>query len=193
MTLIARIAVLTLLGLGIAPGLAGAAPVAYEIDATHSSVQFVVTHLGVARVAGHFDRLHGQFAYDPARIEASKVQVTVRADSIGTGHEERDNKLRSDDFFATARFPEIRFESTSVTGHDGQFALQGNLTLRGVSRPVTFQVTKTGESRDPWGGYRAGFEATTTIKRSDFGMRYMLGAVGDDVALTIEIEGIRQK
>jgi polyisoprenoid-binding protein YceI len=178
--------------LALAPALAHAASTNYEIDASHSSVQFAVSHLGMTRIAGRFDQLQGDFRYDPAHIEKSSARMTVQAGSIDTDHDKRDASLRSDDFFDAAHFPSIRFESKSVNGNGSAFTLVGDLALLGVSRPVTFRVNKTGEGRDPWGGYRAGFEATTTLKRSDFGMRYMLGAVGDEVTVTIEIEGIRK-
>jgi polyisoprenoid-binding protein YceI len=178
--------------LALAPSLVHAASTEFEIDSAHSSVQFSVSHLGMTRIAGRFDQLQGDFRYDPAHIEKSSARMTVQAGSIDTDHDKRDASLRSDDFFDAAHFPTIRFESKSVNGNDSAFALVGDLALLGVSRPVTFRVSKTGEGRDPWGGYRAGFEATTTLKRSDFGMRYMLGPVGDEVTVTIEIEGIRK-
>jgi polyisoprenoid-binding protein YceI len=188
-----RIGVLALLALGLAPNLSIAAPVAYEIDPTHSAVQFAVTHLGIARITGRFERLQGEFAYDATRLERCTAHLIVATNSIDTADDERDAKLRSSDFFAVAQFPQIRFDSSSVAGTGDEFTLTGELELLGVSHPVTFQVRKTGESRDPWGGYRAGFAATATIKRSDFGMRYMLGAVGDEVAITVDIEGIRKR
>jgi polyisoprenoid-binding protein YceI len=178
--------------LGLFPALAAAAPVNYQIDAAHSSVQFAVTHLGLARIVGRFHQLQGSFGYDAAHIENSSARITVQAGSIDTGHDERDQHLRSDEFFDATRFPAIRFESKSVSGNGSGFVLSGDLTLLGVIRPVTFQVNKIGEGRDPWGGRRAGFEATTTLKRSDFGMRYMLGPVGDAVTVTVDIEGIRE-
>jgi polyisoprenoid-binding protein YceI len=136
--------------------------------------------------------MQGDFSYDPTHIEKSSARMTVQAGSVDTGHGERDATLRGDDFFDAARFPSIRFESTSISGNDSEFTLSGDLTLLGVSRPVSFHVRKSGEGRDPWGGYRSGFEATTTIKRSDFGMRYLLASVGDEITVTIDIEGIRQ-
>jgi len=181
-----------LVWLGLSPALVEAAPVNYRIDAAHSSVQFVVSHLDFGRIAGRFDQLQGEFGYDPAHIEKSSARMTVQAGSVDTGHGGRDANLRSDDFFDVAHFPDIRFESKSIRGTASEFMLNGDLVMIGVSRPVSFQVRKTGEGRDPWGGYRSGFEATTVLKRSDFGMRYMLGSVGDEITVTIDIEGIRQ-
>lgn len=178
--------------LALSPGSADAAPVHYRIDPTHSSVQFVVGHLGFARINGRFDQLQGEFSYDPAHVDKSSARMTVQAGSVDTGHGERDATLRGSDFFDAAHFPTIRFESKTIRGNDAEFTLSGELTLLGVTRPVSFQVRKTGEGRDPWGGYRSGFEATTTLKRSDFGMRYLLASVGDEITVTIDIEGIRQ-
>ena len=185
-------AIAALAWLALPPGRADAAPVHYRIDATHSSVQFAVSHLAFARITGRFDQLQGEFSYDPAHVEKSSARMTVQAESVDTGHGERDTKLRSDDFFDAAHFPAIRFESKSIRGKVDDFTLTGELTLLGVTRPVSFQVHKSGEGRDPWGGYRSGFEATTTLKRSDFGMRYLLGSVGDEITVTIDIEGIRE-
>jgi len=177
--------------LALSSGPAAAAPVHYRIDATHSSVQFAVRHLGFARITGRFDQLQGEFGYDAAHIDKSSARMTVQAESVDTGHGERDAKLRGDDFFDAGHFPTIRFESKSVRGNGNEFTVTGELTLLGVTRPISFQVRKSGEGRDPWGGYRSGFEATTTLKRSDFGMRYLLASVGDDITVTIDIEGIR--
>jgi len=178
--------------LALSSGPANAAPVHYRIDAAHSSVQFVVSHLGFARITGRFDQLQGEFGYDPAHIDKSSARMTVQAASVDTGHGARDANLRGGDFFDAAHFPGIRFESTSIRGSNSEFTLSGDLTLLGVTRPVSFQVRKSGEGRDPWGGYRSGFEATATIKRSDFGMRYLLASVGDEITVTIDIEGIRE-
>lgn len=181
---------LCLSSLGVGP--ARAAPVAYKIDPAHSTLQFSVAHLDVSRVIGRFDRLDGDFVYDANKIEASSTHLTVSADSVDTANAERDQHLRSSDFFDAGQFPQIQFHSTAVTGDATAFTLNGELTLHGVSRPISFQVKKIGEGRDPWGGYRIGFEATAMLKRSDFGMAYMLGAVGDEATLTVVIEGLRQ-
>lgn len=183
---------IALLALSTFAATAASAPVHYTIDSSHSTVQFVVAHLGVSRVVGRFNEISGDFTCDVAKMPASSVRINLKSASIDTALAQRDADLRSSDFFRVAEYPEIRFTSASVTGTPEKFALAGMMRLLGVSRPVTFQVSKIGESRDPWGGYRAGFEATTTLKRSDFGMRYMLGPIGDDITVTVDIEGIRQ-
>ena len=169
-----------------------AAPVTYKIDPAHSTLQFSVAHLDVSRVIGRFDRLDGAFVYDAAKVDACSAQLTISADSVDTANAERDQHLRSSDFFDAGQFPQIGFQSTAVSGTASAFTLAGELTMHGVRRPISFQVKKIGEGHDPWGGYRIGFEATATLKRSDFGMAYMLGAVGDEATLTVVIEGLKQ-
>jgi polyisoprenoid-binding protein YceI len=169
-----------------------AVPAQYIIDPSHSTVQFAVTHIGVSRVFGRFNEISGNFAYDPARVAAGSAQIVLKVASIDTALARRDDLLRGKQGFKVAEFPEIRFVATAISGSAERFALSGSLSLLGVSRPVTFQVRRIGAGPDPWGGYRAGFEATTMLRRSDFGMTSLAGAIGDDVAVTVEIEGQRR-
>jgi len=169
-----------------------AVPAQYVIDPSHSTVQFAVTHIGVSHVIGRFNEISGSFAYDPSRIAAGSAQIVLKAASIDTALARRDDLLRGKQGFKAAEFPEIRFDSTAIAGNAEKFALSGKLSLLGVTRPVTFQVRKIGAGPDPWGGYRAGFEATAVLRRSDFGMTSLVPAVSDNVAVTVEIEGQRR-
>ena len=177
-------------------GLAFAFPVAaadYQIDDTHSFVQFRIQHLGFSWLYGRFNTLEGNFSFDEAKPAEAKIQVGIDVASIDTNHAERDKHLRGKDFFAVDQFPKATFVSTAYkqTGKDkGQ--LTGNLTLHGVTKPVTIDVTHMRAGDDPWGGYRRGFSGTTTLTLADFGMDYDLGPASRTAELMLTIEGIRQ-
>ena len=171
----------------------------FEIDLSHSNVGFTIKHL-VSRVSGEFRSLEGEFVFDQAHPEKSKVKATVKADTIDTHEKKRDEHLKSADFFDVTQYPTLSFESKSFVSQGGQkYELQGNLTMHGVTRPVTFKVDYLGEANDPWGNHRAGFTAVTKINRKDFGIVWnkALDAGGfvlsDDVELNINIEGIQKK
>jgi polyisoprenoid-binding protein YceI len=167
-------------------------PGQYKIDPVHSYAHFTVTHLGVSRFTGRFDKLAGEVSADGSG-PANKVVAEIDVTSVDTGFADRDKHLKSPDFFAAAQYPKARFESTKVSfDAKGQGTLAGNLTLHGVTKPVTFQLQHIGAGKDPWGGYRAGYVATTTLKRSDFGMNFMLDGISDAVDLTLNIETIKQ-
>lgn len=165
----------------------------YKLDPAHTSVVFRVKHLGVAYVYGRFNGPSGSFVFDGASPASSSIEIQVDALNVDTAVEKRDNHLRSPDFFNAAEYPVIRFKSTSVkkAGPDS-YEISGDLTLLGKTRPITVQARHTGEGKDPWGNYRRGFETSFSIKRSEFGMNFMMGGVSDDVLLTVSLEGIRQ-
>ena len=160
-------------------GLAGVANAdTYNIDRSHSSVGFSVTHLMVARVKGNFSDFSGTIQYDPADITKSAVDVTIKAYSISTNSQGRDNDLKSANFFAVDSFPTASFKSTKITKlTDKTFEIDGDLTLRGVTKPVKLNAELVGMLDDPEMGKRMGFSATTKISRKDFG-------IGGDDALT---------
>ena len=167
-------------------------PGQYKIDSSHSYAFFTVTHLGVSRFTGRFDKLTGDITADGSG-PANKVVAEIDVASVDSGFADRDKHLKSPDFFAAAQFPKARFESTKVVlDAKGEGSLSGNLTLHGVTKPVTFKLQHIGAGKDPWGGYRSGYVATTTLKRSDYGMNFMLEGLSDAVELTLNIEAIKQ-
>ncbi|MCK9986268.1 MAG: hypothetical protein AzoDbin1_02740 [Azoarcus sp.] len=165
----------------------------YVIDVAHSHVYFFISHLGVSRFMGRFDDIKGTFVIGQKPTE-SAVSATVPVSSVNTKHQKLEDHLKSPDFFDASQFPSMTFESTRVRWNArGEGVLSGNLTIRGVTKPVDFDLKLTGAGKGPRGDTRAGFEGTTTIKRSEFGMTYGLPrVVGDTVEIALSIEGIRQ-
>jgi polyisoprenoid-binding protein YceI len=162
----------------------------YKIDPTHSNATFTLTHLGVSRFTGRFDNVNGSFV---VAGKDSRISAEVGLDQLNTGLPKREEHLKSTEYFDAARFPTLTFNSTSVKLDDqGDGTVSGELGIHGVTRPVTFKVRHIGAGKDPWGRFRSGYLATAAIKRSDWGMNTMLGALGDAVDLSISIEGIRQ-
>ena len=171
-----------------------AAAETYKLDPAHTSIVFRVKHLGVAYVYGRFNGPSGSFVFDEKSPANNSIEIQVSAQNVDTAVEKRDNHLRSPDFFNAADHPVIEFKSTAVKkAGNGNYEISGNLTLLGKTKPLTVKARQTGEGKDPWGNYRRGFEASFTVKRSDFGMNFMMSAAGDEVKLTVSVEGIRQK
>jgi len=187
---ISGLALLAMTGMGTA---AQAAEYKFDIPGMHASIDFRISHLGFSWMTGRFDRFDGSFTFDEANPENSRVVVEIDPASINTNHGERDNHLRNADFLDVANFPEARYESRSVevTG-DKTAIIRGDLTLRGVTRPVDIQMEYVGGGQDPWGGTRAGFTGTTTLTLADYGMTYNLGPTAEQIYMTFDIEGIRQ-
>ena len=167
----------------------------WAIDPVHSSVEFAVRHLMITTVKGRFADVQGTVVLDDATPSGSSAEITIRASSIDTREPQRDAHLRSADFFDAEKFPTLTFRSTSVREwQDEGFTLIGDLTIHGVTREVALDVTSEGRTKDPWGGERAGFTATTKIKRSDFGLTWnqLLEtgglAVSDDVKIALDVQ-----
>jgi polyisoprenoid-binding protein YceI len=168
----------------------------WDIDPGHSSVEFVARHL-LSRVRGRFADFAGTIEVGADAVQ-SAVEVTVRAASIDTNHEERDAHLRGPDFLDIERFPTLAFRSSRVRAFDGRQALQldGDLTIRDVTEPVTLAVEYLGWSDDPWGGKRAAFSARTEINRDDFGANWNMVLetggllIGKRVHIELEIEAV---
>lgn len=181
------------LGSALMGGQAMAADYAIDKQGQHAFVNFKISHLGYSWLYGTFKDFDGTFSYDAANPEASKVNVTLKTASVDTNHAERDKHLRSADFLNVSKHDTATFESTSVksTG-EGAADVTGNLTLNGVTKPVVIAAKFIGEGKDPWGGYRAGFEGTTTLKLKDFDITKDLGPASETVELIISVEGIRQ-
>jgi len=166
----------------------------YVIDTRgqHAFIQFRIPHLGFSWLYGRFNDFEGEFTFDPETPASSSVQVTIQTPSIDTNHERRDEHLRGEDFLTTGEFPTARFQSTAFTPLGGdRYRLEGDLTLLGKTAPISIDVTQIGAGEDPWGGFRRGFEGTTTLTLKDWGIDYELPAA-EKVELTLSIEGIRQ-
>jgi polyisoprenoid-binding protein YceI len=182
------------LALGVLLGLVAAPLYAaeYKIDPAHSFVAFRIQHLGMSWMYGQFNSVDGSFTWDAENPDSAKISVMVDPASVDTNHAERDKHLRSDDFLDVSEHGGASFESTKYTGSESEGVLEGNLTIRGVAKPIKIDVTRVGEGKDPWGGYRAGFHGTYMLTRADFGDDYDLGPTSQTMELMISIEGIRQ-
>lgn len=177
----------------VAPAAAGT----YQIDAAHSELTFRVRHL-LGRVNGTFGQWAGTIAIDPAAPARSTVDVTIQTASIDTRNARRDEHLRAPDFFAADSFPTIAFRSTRVTVQGRALRVAGDLTMRGVTKPVVLVGQYGGQFRDPWGATRTAFTASTTVDRTDFGVAWNKAVeagtmLGDEVTIDIAVEAVRQE
>jgi polyisoprenoid-binding protein YceI len=172
----------------------------WQIDPSHSQAQFSVRHLMVSNVRGEFGKLAGTAVLDEQDITRSRVEATIDATTINTREAKRDAHLKSADFFDVARFPTLTFKSTSVkqAGKD-HLAVTGDLTLHGVTRPITLDVTLTPEVKSPFGDVRRGASATGKLSRKDYGLKWNVAletggvVVGDEVSLTIDVELVKHQ
>lgn len=168
----------------------------YIVDTkgAHAFIQFRVKHLGYSWLYGRFNDFSGEFTYAPDKPEDNKISVDIDTTSLDSNHAERDKHLRSEDFLNTAKFPKASFVSTKYTPTGDKTAqLVGDLTLHGVTKPVTIDIEHIGGGKDPWGGYRHGFEGRSVIKPEDFGVNMSrLGPASAEVELMLTVEGIRQ-
>ncbi|MDL0432126.1 YceI family protein [Marinobacter sp. TBZ242] len=166
---------------------------AFDTEGDHQFITFKISHLGYSWLYGRFNEFDGQFVYDAENPENSSVEVTVDTSSVDSNHAERDKHLREEDFLYVREYPEATFKSTKVVVDDkGEADIIGDLTLRGVTKEITLDVEMVGHGKDPWGGYRMGFEAGTEFKLTDFGIPMDLGKASETVELIISVEGVRQ-
>lgn len=181
---------LTVLGLAALPLTASADN--FRIDPNHTYPNFKISHLGFSTLHGRFGKTSGSLSMDREKGSGSVV-VVIETASIDTGMKKRDDHLRSPDFFNATEFPEISFNSTKVSFHGEGATVQGNLTMKGVTKPVTLEVERIHCGTHPFNKkYVCGFDATAQLKRSDFGINYGLPAIGDEVALEIEVEAFKE-
>ena len=165
----------------------------YKLDPAHTSIVFRVKHLGISYVYGRINGPTGTFVFDESSPSKSAIEVQVETKNVDTAVEKRDTLLKEPDFFNAGDHPTISFKSKSVKRlKEAVYEVSGDLTFLGKTRPITIEVRDSGAGKDPWGGFRRGFETYFTIKRSDFGMDFMMGGVSDEVNLTVSVEGIRQ-
>ncbi|MFQ5428888.1 MAG: YceI family protein [Phycisphaerae bacterium] len=164
----------------------------FKVDPVHSTVIYRIKHLNVSYVYGRINDIRGTFSFGDT-AEANALNIEVRPESLDSHDEKRDNHLKGPDFFNVKQFPLITFKSKTVTRKDDHwYDVIGDLSFHGVTRRVTVRLNRVGSGKDPWGGYRTGFEVVFDIKRSDFGMKYLAGALGEDVRIIVAVEGIRQ-
>jgi polyisoprenoid-binding protein YceI len=171
-----------------APAAAGA----WSVDPTHSSMVFRIKHLNTAFFYGTFNKVTGTINFDEAKPEASSLELTVQVDSLESHADGRNTHLKSKDFFNVAEFPTATFKSTSWKGSGTSFDVTGDMTLHGVTKPLTIKLEKTGEGKGQRGPI-IGFESTFTIKRSDFGITFMPDGLGDEVKLMVGLEAGAKK
>lgn len=167
----------------------------WNVDASHTTVSFVVRHMMVSKVRGDFSDIEGKIEGDPENLENVKVSFRIGVDSISTNNEDRDNHLRSADFFDVENHPNMTFESTKIEKvSDNEYKLTGNLTIRGTTKETTFDVEYLGKGKNPWGVEVVGFEANTTISRKEFGLTWNQALesggvlVSDEVKIEIALE-----
>lgn len=166
---------------------------AFDIKGQHAFIQFKIKHLGYSWLLGSFNEFDGDFTVDREHPENSSVKVKIDMKSIDTNHADRDKHLRGVDFFDVDKFPVATFKSRSIELIDDTTAIiSGHLKLKGVSKLVKLKAKHIGGGKDPWGGYRQGFEATTKIRLKDFGINYNLGPAAEFAEIYLSIEGIKQ-
>jgi polyisoprenoid-binding protein YceI len=178
----------------------GMKPTQWTIDPAHSAAHFSVRHLMISNVRGEFSKLSGNVLIDPVDPARSSVEVNMETTSVNTREPQRDEHLRSADFFDVANHPAIKFKSKKVVAAGGdRYKLTGDLTIRGVTKEVTFDVEgPTAAVKDPWGNVRAGVSASAKINRKDFGLVWNAlteaggVVVGDEISVTIEAELIQK-
>lgn len=188
-----------LFSLALLTGLSATAQAAehYVIDTKgmHAFITFKIQHLGFSWLEGRFNHFSGEFDYDEANPANNRVKVEIDVASIDSNHAERDKHLRGEDFFDVNKYPKATFVSTGWEDHgNGKATLKGKFTLRGVTKEIDIDVRQIGAGKDPWGGYRRGFEGTTTLQLSNYRMKKgaMLGPAAEQVEIWLSIEGVRQ-
>ena len=171
----------------------------WNIDPAHSMAEFKVKHMMIAHVKGHFSKVTGVLVHDESDRTKSRIEATIEAASIETRESQRDTHLKSADFLHVEKFPTLSFKSTDIkVAGEGELKVQGDLTIRGVTRKVTFAVEgPTPPTKDPWGNTRIAISATTKINRKDFGLTWNAALetggilVGDEVTITLDAEFVK--
>lgn len=167
----------------------------FDIKGMHAFIQFKVKHLGYSWELGQFKKFDGNFSFDEKNQENNRVNLTIDIASLDTNHALRDKHLRGEKFFDAATFPTATFKSTGYQQKDERNGtLTGIFTLRGVSKTISFELHQIGAGNDPWGGFRRGFEGSTTLHLSDYNMKNgaKLGPVSENIEIYFSIEGVRQ-
>jgi len=181
-------------------GLNSAYAASYTVDPAHTQIIFKVKHLAFSTVSGNFVDFEGEFDFDPDNIVASKASATIKAKSINTSNEKRDDHLRGDDFFGVEKHPELTFLSKEIKNVKGNsFIVVGDLTINGVTKSIELDAEYSGAATDPWGNEKVAFTAESKIDRKDFGLTWNKAieaggfVVGDEVKIVLEVQGIKKK
>ncbi|MFE5428457.1 YceI family protein [Peribacillus simplex] len=171
----------------------------WTVDPTHSAIEFSVKHMMIAKVKGSFNKFDASILANPLDLTTAKIDFTVDVASIDTRNADRDNHLRSADFFDVENNPTLTFKSTKIVKTDeDEYDVTGNVTLNGITQEETFSITFEGQGKDPWGNEKAGFSGKGKVKRSDYGLTYNAALetggvlIGDQITLTIEIEAAKE-
>ncbi|PLS16792.1 hypothetical protein CVD28_17125 [Bacillus sp. M6-12] len=171
----------------------------WVVDPTHSSVEFSVKHMMIAKVKGVFHNFNASIDADPSDLTSANIEFSVDASSIDTRNGDRDAHLKSGDFFDVEQYPNITFISTNIVKKDeDEYEITGDVTLHGVTRSETFTATFEGQGKDPWGNEKVGFSAEGKVNRSDYGLTYNAALetggvlIGDQIKLSITIEAGKQ-
>jgi polyisoprenoid-binding protein YceI len=165
----------------------------FEVDPVHSFIVFKIGHLNIGNVIGMFTDFSGTIIADKENPDKCSVEMTVKAASVNTHVDKRDDHLRSNEFFNVELFPEIKFKSTGVKKIDDKtIEVTGNFNLHGITKEITVTVHFLGEGSDPWGGYRMGFETEFDIVRSEYGMTQLIPAAGDKVRVILAVEAVKK-
>jgi polyisoprenoid-binding protein YceI len=167
----------------------------YKLDTqgAHAFIQFKIKHMGFSWLLGSFKKFEGHFNYNEKQPSTSNAKVSIEMKSVDSHHAERDKHLRGKDFFEVKKYPKATFVSTSfVENSKNSATLKGKLTLHGVTKNIALDVQHIGHGNDPWGGYRRGFSATTSLSLKDFNINFNLGPAAKEVELFISVEGIKQ-
>ncbi|THF82644.1 YceI family protein [Cohnella fermenti] len=167
----------------------------WNVDVSHSAIEFSVKHMMIAKVKGSFHSFEAQIEADPSDLTTASIEVQIDLASVDTRNQDRDNHLRSADFFNVESHPKLVFKATNIVSHgEGEYVVTGDVTLHGVTRSETFNVSYEGSGKDPWGNQKVGFSATGSLKRSDYGLTYNAALetggvlIGDEVKISIELE-----
>jgi len=171
----------------------------WALDPTHSGVEFSIKHMMISKVKGSFNKFDATIEADPADLTTAKIEFTVDLSSVDTNNADRDNHLRSADFFDVETYPQLTFAAKSIVRKsDDAYAITGDLTMHGVTRTETLTATFEGTGKDPWGNEKAGFSVEGTLKRSDYGLTWNAALetggflVGDDVKISADIQAVKQ-
>jgi polyisoprenoid-binding protein YceI len=171
----------------------------WMVDPTHSEIGFKIKHLMISNVSGKFDQFEAEVQTEDENFETAQIEARIKTASINTSNQNRDEHLRNSDFFEVEQHPEILFTSTRIEKLDNEnFVLKGNLTLKGITKPVQWNVEYSGVTKDPWGGQRAGFLITGKINRNEFGLSFNAAletggvVLGEEVKINGEVQLVKQ-